>query len=69
MPKKKNSSGLRKLSKGTDKETLFGRDLIAGAKQLLAHVEMRKVMKEYALPMPIDRVCPEGGGNPAQQIS
>jgi putative transcriptional regulator len=37
-----------------DKGTTFGRDLIAGAKQILAHVDGRKVLKEYALPMPID---------------
>jgi putative transcriptional regulator len=54
MPKKKNSSGLRKPSKTTDKGTKFGRDLIAGAKQIPAHVKRRKVMKEYTLPLPID---------------
>lgn len=36
------------------KKTVFGRDLIAGAKQILAHVEGRKVMKTYTLPEPID---------------
>lgn len=54
MLKKKNLSGLRKQSKKTDKGTPFGRDLIASAKQILAHVEGRKVMKQYTLPMPID---------------
>lgn len=55
MIKKKNSRVLRKPSKSVDKAgTKFGRDLIAGAKQILAHVERRKVMKEYALPVPID---------------
>jgi len=29
-------------------------DLIAGAKQILAHVEGRRVLKEYTLPLPID---------------
>jgi len=28
--------------------------LIAGAKQILAHVKGRKVMKEYTLPVPLD---------------
>lgn len=54
MTRKKNSSGLRKPSKAATKETEFGRDLIAGAKQILAHVEGRKVMKEYALLVPVD---------------
>ena len=54
MPKRKNSSGLRKPSKKTNKGTSFGRDLIAGAKQILAHVEGRKVMKAYTLPAPVD---------------
>lgn len=54
MTKKKSSSVSRKPSKGVNKETKFGRDLIAGAKQILAHVEGRRVMKEYTLPAPID---------------
>ncbi len=54
MIKKKSSSVLRKPSKAANKETKFGRDLIAGAKQSRAHVEGRRVMKEYALPTPID---------------
>lgn len=54
MIRKKNSSGLRKRSKVADKGTTFGRDLIAGAKKILAHVEGRKVMKAYTLPTPID---------------
>jgi putative transcriptional regulator len=54
MSKKKNSSALRKPSKSANKGTKFGRDLIAGAKQILVHVERRKVMKEYTLPLPID---------------
>ncbi len=54
MPKKKNSSGLRKRSKPAGKGTAFGRDLISAAKQILAHVEGRKTMKEYRLPAPID---------------
>jgi len=54
MIKKKNLSVSRKPSKTKGKGTAFGRDLIAGAKQILAHVEGRKVMKEYTLPMPID---------------
>ena len=36
------------------KDTQFGRDLIAGAKQILAHVEGRKVRKEYTLPEAVD---------------
>jgi putative transcriptional regulator len=28
--------------------------LVAGAKQILAHVEGRKIMREYTLPAPID---------------
>jgi putative transcriptional regulator len=54
MIKKKNSSVSRKPSKRADRGTTFGRDLIAGAKQILAHVEGRKVMKEYTLPGPVD---------------
>jgi len=54
MSKKKNSSALRKPSKKANKGTKFGRDLIRGARQILAHVERRKVMKEYTLPVPID---------------
>jgi putative transcriptional regulator len=54
MPKKTNSSVSRKPSKATDKGTTFGRDLIAGARQILAHVEGRKRLKEYTLPEPID---------------
>ena len=42
MSKKKNSSVLRKPSKSVSKGTTFGRDLIAGAKEILAHVEGRK---------------------------
>ncbi len=54
MPKKTNSSVSRKPSKATDKGTTFGRDLIAGARQILAHIEGRKRLKEYTLPEPID---------------
>ncbi len=54
MIKKKNSSVSRKPSKAASKGTAFGRDLIAGAKQILAHVEGRKVMKEYTLPAAVD---------------
>lgn len=54
MSKRKNSSVSRKQSKSVSKGTTFGRDLISGAKQILAHVEGRKRMKEYALPVPID---------------
>jgi putative transcriptional regulator len=55
MIKKKNSSVSREPSKSVDKEgTKFGRDLIAGAKQILAHVQKRKMMDEYTLPAPID---------------
>jgi putative transcriptional regulator len=54
MIKKRNSSVSRKASKISNEGTKFGRDLIAGAKQILAHVEGRKVMKEYTLPVPID---------------
>jgi putative transcriptional regulator len=54
MPKRKNSSVSRKPSKTSIKGSTFGRDLIAGAKQILAHVEGRKTMKEYVLPVPID---------------
>jgi putative transcriptional regulator len=54
MSKRKNSSVLRKPSKSVSKGTTFGRDLISGAKQILAHVEGRKRMKEYTLPVPID---------------
>jgi putative transcriptional regulator len=54
MIKKKSSSVSRKPSKAANKGTTFGPDLIAGAKQILAHVEGRKVMKEYTLPVPVD---------------
>ena len=54
MTKKKSSSVSRKPSNTATKGTTFGRDLIAGAKQILAHIEGRKVMKEYALPAPIN---------------
>ncbi len=54
MPKKKSSSGSRKPSNTSNKGTPFGRDLIAGAKQILAHVEGRKEMREYALPVLVD---------------
>ena len=54
MIKKTSSSVSRKPSKGGKKETKVGRDLMAGAKQILAHVEGRRVMKEYTLPTPID---------------
>ena len=54
MSKKKNSSVSRRPSKRANKGTKFGRDLIAGAKQILAHVERRTMMKEYTLPVPID---------------
>jgi len=54
MSKRKNSSVLRKLSKSVSKGTTFGRDLIAGAKEILAHVEGRKRLREYTLPVPID---------------
>jgi putative transcriptional regulator len=54
MSKRKNSSVLRKPSKSVSKGTTFGRDLIAGAKEILAHVEGRKRLKEYTLPAPID---------------
>jgi putative transcriptional regulator len=54
MSKRRNSSVLRKASKSANKGAKFGRDLIAGAKQILAHIEGREVMKEYTLPVPID---------------
>jgi len=54
MIKKNSSSVSRKPSKAASNGTKFGRDLIAGAKQILAHVEGRKVMKGYTLPVPID---------------
>jgi putative transcriptional regulator len=54
MLKKKNSSVSRKPLKASDKGSAFGRDLIAGAKQILAHVEGRKVMSEYTAEMPVD---------------
>ena len=54
MIKKKSSSVSRKPSKVLSKGTTFGRELIAGAKQILAHVEGRKVLKEYTLPVPVD---------------
>jgi len=54
MPKKKNLSALRKPPRTIDKGTTFGRDLIAGAKQILAHVKGRKPMKEYVLPAAVD---------------
>jgi putative transcriptional regulator len=54
MIKKKSSSVSRSQSKAANKGAAFGRDLIAGAKQILAHVEGRKVMKEYTLPVPVD---------------
>ena len=54
MLKKKNSSVSRKRLKAPAKGSAFGRDLIAGAKQILAHVEGRKVLREYAVPVPVD---------------
>jgi 6-phosphogluconolactonase/glucosamine-6-phosphate isomerase/deaminase len=47
MIKKKSLNVSRKPSKATNKRTTFGRDLIAGAKQILAHIEGRKMMKQY----------------------
>src|SRR5438045_1195936 len=54
MPKRKNSSVSRKPLKPPAKGSKFGRDLVAGAKQILAHVEGRKTMREYAAAVPID---------------
>jgi putative transcriptional regulator len=54
MIKKESSSISRKPSRAASKRTTFDRDLIAGAKQILAHVEGRKVLKEYTLPVPVD---------------
>jgi putative transcriptional regulator len=54
VSKRKNSSVLRKTSKSVSRGAKFGGNLIAGAKQILAHVEGRKRMKEHTLPVPID---------------
>ena len=69
MIKKKNSSVSRKPSKAANKGATFGRDFIAGARQILAHVERRKVLKEYTLPMPVDvERHPREGWNVADTI-
>ena len=54
MIKKKNSSVSHKPSKAANNGATFDRDLIAGPRQILAHVEGRKMLKEYILPMPVD---------------
>ena len=54
MLKKKNSELLQRPLKKAGRKTTFGRDLIAGAKQILAHVEGRKILKEYTLPIPVN---------------
>jgi len=55
MIRKTNSGVSRKRSKAKNKGTAFGRDLIAGAKQILAHVEGRKVMNEYQVSSRFER--------------
>lgn len=54
MPKKTNSNTSPRRLKPNNKDTKFGRDLIGGAKQILAHIEGRKVLKEYTLASPVD---------------
>jgi putative transcriptional regulator len=54
MHKKTNSSASPRRLKQSDRDTKFGRDLIRGAKQILEHVEGRKVLPEYMLAVPVD---------------
>ncbi len=54
MSKKTNSNASRRRLKPSNKDTKFGRDLIGGAKQILAHIEGRKVLDEYTLASPVD---------------
>ena len=54
MSKKTNSHASRRRLKPSNKDTKFGRDLIGGAKQILAHIEGRKVLDEYTLASPVD---------------
>ena len=54
MPKKTNSENSLNKLKTKNGDTKFGRDLIASAKQILEHVQGRKVLKEYTRASPMD---------------
>lgn len=51
MPSKKNSKPSPKASRRptANKDTQFGRDLIAGYKEILAHVRGEKVLPSYTI--------------------
>jgi len=51
MPSKKNSKPSPKASRprAANKDTQFGRDLIAGYKEILAHVRGEKVLPSYTI--------------------
>ena len=49
MPKKKSSSISPRKSKTAGADTPFGRDLIAAARQIVAHVRGEKVLPSYTI--------------------